>query len=74
MSDKNNIEATIAEFNQILEDFENGKIPLEQASKMYKRSIKLADTIKSHFAELKNEITVLAEDFAKSDRAENIND
>ncbi len=74
MSDKNNIEEAIAEFNQILVDFESGKIPLEQASEKYKRSIELADAIKTHFTELKNEITVLAEDFSKTDQAETIND
>ena len=56
MSNKNNIEQTIAEFNQILEDFESGKIPLEQASGAYKQSIELADAIKSHFEKLKNEL------------------
>ena len=74
MSNKNNIEQTIAEFNQILEDFESGKIPLEQASGAYKQSIELADAIKSHFEKLKNESTVLAEDFSKSNQTENIND
>lgn len=74
MSNKNNIEQTIAEFNQILEYFESGKIPLEQASGAYKQSIELADAIKSHFEKLKNEITVLAEDFSKSNQTENIND
>lgn len=74
MSDKNNIEEAIAEFNQILVDFESGKIPLEQASEKYKRSIELADAIKAHFTELKNEISVLAEDFSKANQTETIND
>ena len=74
MSNKNNIEQTIAEFNQILEDFESGKIPLDQASEKYKRSIELANTMKTHLMDLKNEITVLTEDFSKSSQAENTDD
>ncbi len=74
MSDKNNIQRTEEEFNQILEDFESGKIPLDQASEKYKRSIELANTMKTHLMDLKNEITVLTEDFSKSSQAENTDD
>ena len=74
MSDKNNIQRTEEEFNQILEDFESGKIPLDQASEKYKRSIELANAMKTHLMDLKNEITVLTEDFSKSSQAENTDD
>lgn len=64
MSEKETISQKIERLNQSVEWFYGDDFSLEQASEKFKASILLAKEIETDLNNLKNEITILAEDFS----------
>lgn len=64
MSEKETISQKIERLNQSVEWFYGDDFSLEQASEKFKASILLTKEIETDLNNLKNEITILAEDFS----------
>ena len=59
------IDQKIEKLNQEIDWFYGDEFSLDHATEKYKGSIKLAEEIKKDLKDLKNEVTVLTEDFSK---------
>lgn len=62
---KPNLNQKIAKLDEAVEWFYGDDFNLEQATDKYKETLALAKEINENLENLKNEITVLAEDFTK---------
>lgn len=63
--DKPNLNQKIQKLDESVEWFYGDDFNLENATEKYKETLKLAKEIEGDLESLKNEIEVLAEDFAK---------
>ena len=66
MSEKETINQKIERLNTQVEWFYGDDFSLDQATAEYKKSLALAKEIEADLENLKNEITVLSEDFTKA--------
>ncbi|MBR3368181.1 exodeoxyribonuclease VII small subunit [Candidatus Saccharibacteria bacterium] len=64
MSEKETINQKIERLNRDIEWFYGEDFELEKASENYKKAIKLTKEIETDLNNLKNEITILSEDFS----------
>jgi len=62
---KVNLQKEIEELNKIVEWFESSDFDVNEAIEKYKSAEKLAKKINSDLKQLKNEVTVLEENFEK---------
>ena len=65
MTEKVSLNQKIEKLDAQVEWFYSDDFKLEEATGMYREAVKLAKEIEKDLDELKNEITVLAEDFSK---------
>ena len=65
MSEKISLNQKIEQLDTQVEWFYSDDFKLEEATDKYREAVKLAKEIEKDLDELKNEITVLAEDFSK---------
>lgn len=65
MKDKKTINTKIEEFDQCVEWFYSDEFSLDEVEERYKKAIAMAEDIQKDLDELKNNIEVLAKDFAK---------
>lgn len=64
-TDKPNLNQKITKLDEAVEWFYGDEFNLEEATDKYKDTIKLAKEVNEDLDKLKNEITVLSEDFSK---------
>lgn len=65
MLEKNNIEAKIAEIDEIIAQIESGAIPLSDVAEKYKIAIEKFSQVESDLDQLENQIEVLSKDFSE---------
>ena len=65
MTEKGSLNQKIEKLDAQVEWFYSDDFKLEEATGKYREAVKLAKEIEKDLDELKNEITVLAEDFSK---------
>ena len=65
MAEKISLNQKIEKLDSQVEWFYSDDFKLEEATRKYREAVQLAKEIEKDLDELKNEITVLAEDFSK---------
>ncbi len=56
---KNNFESQLAELESIVDQLEDGDLPLDEALKIFEKGVKLSRQCQKHLAEAEQKVTIL---------------